>query len=110
MRLSDVGRFIGPSFQRGGRFDRVRTSGDFARVARRRVPRPVFDYVEGGAERETSVRRATAAFDQVTFHPHVLRDVGSVDTSPTTTGCRVVKTRPTRPEDDGSVKSFALSG
>jgi L-lactate dehydrogenase (cytochrome) len=86
MRLSDVRRFVGPSFRRTGRFERVRTAQDFARLARRRVPRPVFDYVEGGAERETSVRRATAAFDRVTFHPHVLRDVGTVDTSSTVLG------------------------
>jgi L-lactate dehydrogenase (cytochrome) len=81
VQWSEVKRFVAPSLQRGGRFDRVRTAADFARLARRRVPRPVFDYVEGGAERETSVRRATEAFDRVTFHPHVLRDVGAVDTS-----------------------------
>jgi L-lactate dehydrogenase (cytochrome) len=80
-RWSEVERFVAPSFQRSGRFERVRTAEDFARLARRRVPRPVLDYVEGGAERETSVRRATAAFDRVTFHPHVLRDVGTIDTS-----------------------------
>ena len=80
-RWSEVSQLVAPSFRRGEPLDRVRTAADFARLAQRRVPRPVFDYVEGGAERETSVRRATAAFDRVTFHPHVLRDVGTVDTS-----------------------------
>jgi L-lactate dehydrogenase (cytochrome) len=83
---SEVKRFVGPSLRRGGLLERVRTADDLARLARRRVPRPVFDYVEGGAEREASVRRATDAFDRVTFHPHVLRDVSAIDPSSSALG------------------------
>jgi len=41
----------------------------------------VFDYVDGAAERELSMDRAVQAFERVVFHPHVLRDVSTVDAS-----------------------------
>ena len=41
----------------------------------------MFDYVDGAAERELSMDRAVQAFERVTFHPHVLRDVSRVDAS-----------------------------
>lgn len=50
-------------------------------VARRRVPRAVFDYVEGGADRELSMLRSRQALDRVEFLPSVLRDVSNVQTS-----------------------------
>ena len=89
-RLAEVARFVGPAFRlhRRSRWDRVRTVDDFRRLALRRTPRPVFDYVEGAAERELSLSRSVHAFDDVVFHPHVLRDVGSVDTSTTVLGRR----------------------
>jgi L-lactate dehydrogenase (cytochrome) len=87
-RRSDVLRFLGPTLRRDGPkpWARVRTVADFETLARRRTPRAVFDYVEGAAERELSKRRAVAAFDQVVFHPHVLRDVSTVDSSTTILG------------------------
>ena len=68
------------------RWSRVRTVADFERLARRRTPRPVFDYVEGAAELELSRDRAVAAFRRAVFHPHVLRDVSAVDTATTILG------------------------
>lgn len=41
----------------------------------------VFDYVDGAAEAERSLRDAVAAFDQVRFRPRVLRDVSQVSTT-----------------------------
>jgi L-lactate dehydrogenase (cytochrome) len=81
--LREVARFTGPAFtpRRGARWDRVRTVTDFRRLAKRRTPRPVFDYVEGAAEQELSTQRSVQAFQRVVFHPHVLRNVGSVDTA-----------------------------
>jgi L-lactate dehydrogenase (cytochrome) len=61
----------------------VRTTADFERLARRRTPRSVFEYVSGAAEREAALARSTDAFDRVEFSPHVLRAVMAVD--PTTT-------------------------
>jgi L-lactate dehydrogenase (cytochrome) len=54
--------------------------------ARRRVPRAVFDYTDGGAGRELALRRSRAAFDRVELVPSTLRDVSSVDTSTTVLG------------------------
>jgi L-lactate dehydrogenase (cytochrome) len=60
--------------------------GDLRAVARRRAPRAVFDYVDGGAELELSMDRAREAFRRVEFRPSVLRDVSSVDTTGTLLG------------------------
>lgn len=59
---------------------------DLRRLARRRTPRSVFDYVDGGASGEMSMARARAAFGRVEFMPHILRDVSSVSTSTTVVG------------------------
>lgn len=57
------------------------TVEDLARIARRRTPKSVFEYVSGAAESEISLRRAREAFERVEFRPHVLRDVSAVDLS-----------------------------
>ncbi len=57
------------------------TVDDLRRLARRSLPRGVFDYVDGGAEDEVTLERNVAAFRRVEFRPQVLRDVGAVDTS-----------------------------
>jgi L-lactate dehydrogenase (cytochrome) len=62
------------------------TIWDLRAVARRHVPRAVFDYVDGAAETETSLRRSREAFTRVEFVPSVLRDVSTVDTSTTILG------------------------
>lgn len=59
---------------------------DLRAAARRHVPRAVFDYVDGAAEEEVSLRRSRKAFEDVEFSPGVLRDVSSVDTSTTILG------------------------
>jgi L-lactate dehydrogenase (cytochrome) len=55
------------------------TIGDLRAIARRRTPRAVFDYTDGAAEAELSLRRAREAFAGVEFHPNALRDVSKVD-------------------------------
>ncbi len=65
----------------GGRLSRAASVEDLRAIARRRVPRAVFDYVDGGAERETSLARSRAAYDRVEFRPTVLAGVGEVDLS-----------------------------
>jgi L-lactate dehydrogenase (cytochrome) len=88
--LREVARFAGPAFtpRSEARWNRLRTVADFRRLAKRRTPRPVFDYVEGAAEQELSTQRSVQAFQRVVFHPHVLRNVGSVDTATTILGRR----------------------
>jgi L-lactate dehydrogenase (cytochrome) len=51
---------------------------DLRRLARRTLPRILFDYLEGGAEDECGLVRNTSAFAQHTFLPRYLRDVDSV--------------------------------
>ncbi|WP_353510196.1 alpha-hydroxy acid oxidase [Intrasporangium sp.] len=55
------------------------TIADLRKIAKRRTPRSVFDYVDGAAEQEISLRRAREAFARVEFRPRVLRDVSAVD-------------------------------
>ena len=43
--------------------------GDLRRIAKRRIPRMAFDYIDGGADREITLRDNCAAFDQVLFRP-----------------------------------------
>jgi L-lactate dehydrogenase (cytochrome) len=59
---------------------------DLRRLGRRRTPRPVFEYVDGGAGDEIAMRRARDAFDRIEFLPRVLNDVSHVDTSTTILG------------------------
>src|SRR5262245_66121499 len=59
---------------------------DLRNVARRHVPRAVFDYVDGAAETETSLRRSREAFGRVEFVPQVLQDVSTVELSTTILG------------------------
>ena len=54
---------------------------DLRLLARRRAPRAVFDYTDGGAGDEISLRRSRAAFAAVEFQPRVLQDVWAVDPS-----------------------------
>jgi (S)-mandelate dehydrogenase len=55
-------------------------------AARRRLPRAVFDFIDGAAEDELTLRDNRAAFERVRLLPRVLRDVSSVDTSTTILG------------------------
>jgi len=48
---------------------RVVNIADLRRLARRRLPRVVFDYIDGGAENEVTLRENCRVFDQVTFRP-----------------------------------------
>jgi L-lactate dehydrogenase (cytochrome) len=59
---------------------------DVRAIARRQVPRAVFDYTDGAAGNELSLRRSREAFQRVEFRPSVLRDVSSVDPSTTILG------------------------
>src|SRR5262245_50503299 len=55
-------------------FERLSSSGvvhigDLRRLARRRLPRMVFDYIDGGAEAEWTLRENSRAFETITFRP-----------------------------------------
>jgi L-lactate dehydrogenase (cytochrome) len=59
---------------------------DFRRLARRRLPGPIFDYIDGGADDEATLRRNTASFESCDLVPNVLRGVQNVDLSVTVMG------------------------
>jgi isopentenyl diphosphate isomerase/L-lactate dehydrogenase-like FMN-dependent dehydrogenase len=59
---------------------------EIIREARRRCSQGVWDYLVGGSESETTLRRNRRAFDKVAFRPRILVDVSDVDTSTTFMG------------------------
>ena len=59
---------------------------DFRELARRRLPWPVFDYIDGAADDEVTKARNTSAFDQTDLVPDVLAGVAEIDTSITLMG------------------------
>lgn len=68
------------------RLDRALTIADLRMIAKRRTPRAAFDYTDGAAEGEVSLRRARGLFRRLQFNPSVLRDVSTVDTTTTILG------------------------
>jgi L-lactate dehydrogenase (cytochrome) len=67
----------------------VNTVEDLRRRARRRLPRMVFDFVDGGADSELTLRANADALAAVRFEPRFLADVARRDTSTTVLGHRV---------------------
>ncbi len=59
---------------------------DFRQLAQRRLPGPIFNYIDGAADDETTYRRNTSSFDHVDLVPNVLRGVSEVDLSVTIMG------------------------
>src|SRR5579872_974568 len=59
---------------------------DLRQIARRRLPRGVFDYIDGAAEDELTLERNANAFRHIEFVPKVLRELRSIDTSTTLLG------------------------
>ena len=84
-RWSELRELVRPRVPTGNSTDRrlaaAATVGDLRKIARRRVPRAVFDYTDGAAGAEVSLRRSREAFERVEFCPSVLRDVSVVDPS-----------------------------
>ena len=57
------------------------TIAELAKIAKKRVPKVVFDYVDGSALDEVSYQRSRNAFNNVEFVAHTLKDVSKIDTS-----------------------------
>ena len=68
---------------------RAVTIDDLRRLARRRLPRAVYDFIEGGSGDELTVTRNRAAFERLLFEPRVLVDVSKRDQSTVVLGERV---------------------
>ncbi len=63
------------------RLTRALTIYDLREIAKRRTPQAPFDYTDGGADTESSLTRARAAYEKLEFQPRILRDVKDVDLS-----------------------------
>jgi L-lactate dehydrogenase (cytochrome) len=63
------------------RLARAATVEDLRRIAKRRLPGGVFDYIDGGAEDERTLAANSRAFAETGFRPRVLRGLAGVDTS-----------------------------
>jgi L-lactate dehydrogenase (cytochrome) len=59
---------------------------DFRKLAKRRLPGPIFDYIDGAADDEVTYRQNTASFERCDLVPNVLRGVETVDMSVTVMG------------------------
>ena len=85
--FADLLKFQKPTLDRtASRLARAQTIADLRTIAKRVTPKAPFDYTDGAAEGELSLARARQAFEDVEFHPAILRDVSDVDTSVTVTG------------------------
>jgi L-lactate dehydrogenase (cytochrome) len=59
---------------------------DFRKLARRRLPGPIFNYIDGAADDEVTYRQNTASFERCDLVPNVLRGVEAIDLSVTVMG------------------------
>lgn len=60
---------------------RARSIEDLRRAARARLPRAVFEFIDGGAEDESTLRANRAAFERLRFLPRVMAGVSVIDTT-----------------------------
>ena len=90
------------------------TAGDFlvlhelVKAARGRLPKNTWDYLVGGTETETTLRRNRLALDSVALRPRVLRDVSRIDASSELLGRRI--RLPVALAPVGSLESFEAGG
>jgi len=88
--LAPLMHFKKPTFDlKAKRLREALTIEDLRRIAKRRTPTAAFDYTDGSAEAEISLRRARQAFRDVQFNPAILHDVATVDTGWDVLGRRV---------------------
>lgn len=64
-------------------------SKDFRSLAKRRLPSPIFHYIDGGADDEATLRRNTEAFEKCDLVPNVLRGVENIDMSVSVMGSKI---------------------
>ena len=82
-----VAQFDGPTLDPvERRLRKVASVDDLRRIAKRRLPAGVFDYIDGGAEDERTLAANSSGFSSIEFRPRVLRDVSRIDTSTTLFG------------------------
>jgi L-lactate dehydrogenase (cytochrome) len=87
VELAQLMKFKAPELNgKKRRLEGALTIYDLKAIAKRRTPRAAFDYTDGAAEGELSLARARQAFEDIEFHPSILRDASTVDTTTTVLG------------------------
>ena len=76
---------------RARRLSRALTIYDLRKIAQRRTPKAPFDYTDGGADSESSLTRARAAYEKIEFQPKVLLNVKEIDISTQMLGKKMLK-------------------
>ena len=79
--LAPLMQFKKPQFSKEARLKRASTVWELRDIAKRRTPQAPFDYTDGAAEGEITLRRAREAFLDIEFRPGILRNVSSIDLS-----------------------------
>ena len=62
---------------------------DFRNLAKKKLPSPIFHYIDGGSDDETTLRRNTDSFNECDLVPNVLAKVGKPDLSTTLFGRKI---------------------
>ena len=62
---------------------------DFRKLAKKKLPSPIFHYIDGGSDDEITLKRNTTSFDDCDLVPNILASVGKVDLSTTIFGKKI---------------------
>ena len=62
---------------------------DFRKLAKKKLPSPIFHYIDGGSDDEVTLKRNTESFNKCDLIPNVLANVSNVDTSTTVLGQKI---------------------
>jgi len=71
------------------RLDKALNIEDLRKIARKKLPKPLFNYIDGGADDESNVHGNAYAYDAVKLLPEYLIDVANIDLSTTVLGRKV---------------------
>ena len=72
-----------------GSIEKCYNTKDFRRLAKRRLPSPIFNYIDGAADDEVTYKRNTEAYEQCDLVPNVLTGVDKIDMSTTVMGQKI---------------------
>jgi len=62
---------------------------DFRKLAKKKLPNPIFHYIDGGSDDEITLKRNTESFNKCDLIPNVLNDVSNIDLSTTVLGQKI---------------------
>jgi len=62
---------------------------DFRKLAKKKLPSPIFHYIDGGSDDEITLKRNTESFNKCDLIPNVLADVRNIDLSTTVLGQKI---------------------